>query len=163
MVGRFGIAAWVACMLWVAVPAQAGKADNLEALTAYQSGNYERAMKLFRPLAEQGDPQAQYYLGRMYEKGQGVAKDNEKLAQWYRRSADNGYAKAQYKLAVGYALGLAGVEQDDAEAVKWLQRSAEGGYRRAQRVLARAYSEGRFGLPRDRRQAEYWTRKATRP
>jgi TPR repeat protein len=160
--GRFGIIALVASVLLVSAPAQSGGPNNLEALTAYQSGDYERAMKLFRPLAEQGDPQAQYYVGRMYEKGQGVAKDTEKLALWYRRSAENGYARAQYKLAVGYAFGLAGAEQDDAEAVKWLKLSAEGGYRRAQKVLARGYTEGRLGLPRDPRQAEYWNRKAAR-
>ncbi|BAU48549.1 Sel1 repeat-containing protein [Sulfurifustis variabilis] len=159
---RFGIIAVIASCLVLAVTADAGGSPHADALTAYQSADYERAMKLFRPLAEQGDPQAEYYVGRMYEKGQGVEKDNEQMALWYRRSAEKGYARAQYKLAVGYAFGLGGAEQDDAEAVKWLKRSAEGGYRRAQKTLARGYSEGRFGLPRDPRQAEYWNRKAAR-
>lgn len=135
----------------------AGKSD---ALAAYQTGNYVEAVRLFRALAEQGDPEAQYYLGYMYEKGQGVPKDHERMRTWYQRAADAGNAKAQYKVAVGYAFGLGGLPQSDEDATKWLHQSAANGYRRAQKILGRAYAEGRFGLPRDAKQAEYWMRKS---
>lgn len=148
----------VALLGSVAIPAFAEKSD---ALAAYQTGNYREAVRLFRPLAERGDPEAQYYLGYMYEKGQGVAKDHERMRTWYQRSADNNYAKAQYKVAVGYAFGLGGLPQSDEDATKWLHQSAANGYRRAQKVLGRAYAEGRFGLPRDAKLAEYWSKKAS--
>ncbi len=117
-------------------------------------------MRLYKPLAEQGDAEAQYYIGHMYEKGEGVRKNEREVAKWYRRSAEGGYAPAQYRLAVGYAFGLAGLSKDQDEATKWLRRSAEGGYKKAQKILSRAYAEGRFGLPVDRKQAEYWSQKA---
>lgn len=146
--------------LLVAVPLVPSAAGHAEALAAYQKQRYREAMRLFRPLAEQGDPQAQYYVGRMYEKGEGVRKDSDQVRRWYRRSAEAGYAPAQYRVAVGYAYGLAGLPRDHGEAVKWLRKSAEGGYRRAQKTLGRAYAEGRFGLTVDEQQAEYWTKKA---
>ena len=135
-------------------------ADKSDALAAYQSGNYKEAARQFRPLAENGDVEAAYYLGYMHEKGQGVAKDNERMRKWYQRAADAGHAKAQYKVAVGYAFGLGGLAQSDEDAAKWLQQSAENGYKRAQKTLGRAYAEGRYGLPRDAKQAEYWSKKA---
>ncbi len=139
----------------------AARADgHPEALAAYHQQNYREAMRLFRPLAEQGDPQAQYYIGRMYEKGEGVHKDPDQVRRWYRRSAEAGYAPAQYRMAVGYAYGLAGLPRDHGEAVKWLRKSGEGGYKRAQKELGRAYAGGRLGLPVDEQQAEYWTKKA---
>jgi uncharacterized protein len=131
-----------------------------EAVAAYDGKNYRDALRLFRPLAEKGNPEAQYYIGRMYEKGQGVSKDKAQTIYWYRKSAEGGYAKSQYRLAVGYAFGLAGLPTDDEEAVKWLHKSAEGGYQRAQKNLSRAYAEGRFGLPKDQIKAAYWAKKA---
>jgi TPR repeat protein len=42
------------------------------------------------PLAEQGDDSAQYNLGVMYEKGQGVLQDYEESVKWYRKAARKG-------------------------------------------------------------------------
>lgn len=153
-------AAAAALSLMLAVGAPAASANGPDPVAAYEAGNYAEALRLFRPRAERGDAQAQYHLGLMYEKGHGVAKDKERMRTWYQRAAQGGHAKAQYKVAVGYAFGLAGMPRSDADAVKWLQQSAENGYKRAQRMLGRAYAEGRFGLPRDSEQAEYWSKKA---
>ena len=140
--------------------AQQAAAGSAEGRTAYHAKDYRTAMRQFRPLAEQGDPEAQYYVGRMYEKGQGVPRNEREVAKWYRRAADAGYAPAQYRVAVGHAFGYAGLRRDQGEAVKWLRKSAEGGYKRAQKTLGRAYAEGRFGLPVDEQQAEYWIKQA---
>lgn len=131
-----------------------------QALAAYQAKNFREAMRLYKPLAEQGDAEAAYYVGRMYEKGEGVRKDEREVVRWYLKSADGGYAPAQYRVAVGYAYGLAGLPKDQDEAMKWLRRSAEGGHKKAQKILSRAYAEGRFGLPVDQKQADYWSQKA---
>lgn len=151
------LARLAAGLLAVSLPAAA---DLGAGQAAYDARNYREALRLFRPLAEQGDVRAQYYLGRMYEKGQGVREDVGQARLWYARAAEGGHAPAQYRVAAAYAFGLGGLERDHAAATLWLQRSAEGGYKRAQRVLARAYAEGRFGLPVDERRAEYWRRKA---
>ncbi|HEX7044448.1 MAG TPA: tetratricopeptide repeat protein [Burkholderiales bacterium] len=145
------LAGVAALMLAISVPVAADVAAGRAACDAH---SYREALRLFRPLAEQGDVQAQYYLGRMYEKGQGVRKNAAQARKWYTRAAEGGTAPAQYRVAVAHACGLGGLERDRAAAVAWLQRSAEGGYKRAQRVLAGAYAEGRSGLPVDARRAE---------
>lgn len=150
----------VALVASVSIPVWGHAAGDPQALVAYQSKNFREAMRLYRPLAEKGDPEAQYYVGRMYEKGQGVRKDQAEVVKWYRKAAEGGYAAAQYRLAVGYAYGLAGLSRDHDTAVRWLRRAAEGGHKKAQKYLGRAYADGRFGLPVDDKQAEYWTKRA---
>ena len=82
-------------------------------MAAYESKDYATALKLWRPLAEQGDAQAQYNLGIMYDNGQGVPQDDAEAVKWYRKAAEQGIAKAQYNLGVMYANGR-GVPQDYA-------------------------------------------------
>lgn len=79
-------------------------------------------MKLLRPLAEQGDAGAEYNLGVMYGKGQGVQKDLAEAVKWYRLAAAQGVGAAQSNLGQLYANGQ-GVSQDYVEAAKWLPRA----------------------------------------
>jgi TPR repeat protein len=66
---------------------------------------FQKAFEYFRQKAEQGAPEAQNRLGKCYENGYGVAK-NEKLAvRWYRRAAKQGYWLAQLNLSCCYAKG----------------------------------------------------------
>jgi uncharacterized protein len=68
------------------------------AVTAYNRGEYATALRQFRPLAEQGNVLAQYSLGLMYSKGQGVTQNYAEAAKWYRKAADQGDDEAQYEL-----------------------------------------------------------------
>ena len=63
-----------------------------------------------------------------------MLEDDREAVKWYRKAAEQGYAKAQYNLGVMYFKGE-GVA-DDAEAVKWYRKSAEQGFAFAQRNLA---------------------------
>src|ERR1700758_4021052 len=47
-------------------------------------------------MADSGEPEAQYWLGRIYESGTLLPLDKEKSAYWYRKSAEQGYASAEY-------------------------------------------------------------------
>ena len=89
-----------------------------DGVAAYERGDYATALRLWRPLAEEGDALAQYNLGLMYGKGEGVPQDDAEAVKWYRLAAEQGFAKAQLNLGFMYARGR-GVPQDDAEAVKW--------------------------------------------
>ncbi len=51
------------------------RADYRSAVSAYENGAYEAALGEFRPLAQSGDPAAQYHLGLMFKDGRGVQKD----------------------------------------------------------------------------------------
>jgi len=94
------------------------KDDFQNAQDAYDRQDYETAYKLILPLAEQGDAQAQYNLGVMYDKGQGVPQDYKEAVKWYRLSAEQGNASAQHNLALMYAKGQ-GVPQDYVLAHMW--------------------------------------------
>ena len=74
--------------------------------------------------AEQGNAQAQFNLGVMYDQGQGVRQDDAQAAQWFRKAVEQGVAEAQYNLGVMYANGK-GVHQDYAQAVQWYRKAAE--------------------------------------
>jgi len=58
---------------WVG-PAAASSFEDAE--VAFRKGDYAMALRLFQPLAEQGDAAAQMFLGMMYSKGQGVPQDH---------------------------------------------------------------------------------------
>ena len=92
-------------------------ADFQKGLTAAQSGDFAIALREWKPLAEQGDADAQYNLGLMYDNGQGVPQNYKTAVKWYSLAAEQGDADAQYNLGWMYRNGQ-GVPQDDKTAVK---------------------------------------------
>ena len=76
--------------------------------------------------AEQGFTGAQYNLGLMYDKGQGVAQDYKEAVKWLRKAAEQGDAEAQTVLGLMYSEGL-GVAQDYKSAHMWLNIAAASG------------------------------------
>jgi TPR repeat protein len=49
---------------------------------AFNREDYALALQIIRPLAEKGNPAAQYALGSMYSLGQGVSRDEGKAIKW---------------------------------------------------------------------------------
>ena len=125
-----------------------------EGLAAHQAGDYNTALKEWRPLAEQGNAITQYNLALMYKNGEGIAEDNVEAAKWYQRAAEQGYASAQNNLGLKYAQGE-GVSEDYAEAIKWWRLSAEQGNTLAQNGLGVLYETGE-GVRQDNIQAHMW-------
>lgn len=122
---------------------------------AYQKGDYATALRLLRPLAEEGDVQAQLILGLMYDHGRGVEANDPEAMKWFRRAADQGDARAQFNLATAYAEGH-GVPQDYAQAVKWYRRAAEQNHAQAQYNLGLLYARGEAVVPQDNVRAHMW-------
>jgi hypothetical protein len=90
---------------------------------ALDRSNYATALKVWLPLAEQGDPAAQVYVGEIFEKGLGVKPDYAAAAVWYRRAAEKGYSRAAINLGSLYEQGL-GVPKDPTQALNWYRRAA---------------------------------------
>jgi len=90
---------------------------------SFDRSNYATALKVWLPLAEQGDQAAQTYVGEIFEKGLGVQPDYTVAATWYRRAAERGYARAALNLGNLYERGL-GVPRDTAQALNWYRRAA---------------------------------------
>src|SRR6478672_10728140 len=72
------------------------------------------------------DAKALYAEGKRYIKGDGVAQDHTKAAEYLRQSAELGYAFAQNDLGALYAKGW-GVKQDYDKAARWYRKAAENG------------------------------------
>jgi len=108
--------------------------DLQDGLDAARKGDYQTAYRLWLPLAEQGLAPAQFNLGHMYEKGQGIPQDYKEAVKWWRLAAKQGHVKAQVLLGAMYSLGK-GVTQDDTEAAKWLRLAAEQGDTEAKGLL----------------------------
>lgn len=94
-------------------------ADSLsDANRVYDTGDYEKAAKLYSPLAKDGNAEAQYNLGMMYRAGRGVPRDIKEAAKWYRLAAEQGNPLAQFNLGWMYASGK-GVPQDYVRSRMW--------------------------------------------
>ena len=102
--------------------------------TASRNGECAEALRLLRSLVEQGDVDAQFSLGVMYECGLGVTKNDAEALKWFQLAAKQGVAIAQRNLGALYANGR-GVMQNDVEALKWYSLAAEQGNAQAQRNL----------------------------
>ena len=107
-----------------------------------------------RQAAEQGDATAQFNLGGMYAKGEGVPKDDAEAVRWCRLAAEQGLANAQFNLGFMYSEGR-GVLKDDAEAVRWFRLAAEQGHANAQHGLGVMYDNGE-GVLKDSVLAHMW-------
>ena len=66
-----------------------------DGMAAYNRGDYLPAMKLFRPLAREGNPRAAATIGAMYRKGQGVARSSAHAFMWLSIAAARGDAVAK--------------------------------------------------------------------
>ena len=115
--------------------------DYQDGRTAYNRGDYATALKELRPLAEQGHAGAQYFVGYMYYKGQGVDQDGEEAVKWLRKSAEQGDVKAQLRLGMMFRLGLT-VPKNYAKAEKWLRKATEQGDAKARYNLGLMYYKG---------------------
>ena len=104
--------------------------DYQDGWDAYERKDYKTAYKLWLPLAEQGDVEAQYNLGVMYYKGEGVSKDYKEAVKWFRLSAEKTYAGSQNNLGGMYYKGQ-GVPKDYALAHMWFNLSGSNGYKDA--------------------------------
>ena len=128
--------------------------DFKKGVAAHEAKNYPEAMRWFRKAAEQGNAEAQVYLGFMYQNGRGVKRDDREAVRWHRKAAEQGEARAQFNLGFMYQNGR-GVKRDDREALRWYRKAAEQGNAEAQVYLGFMYQNGR-GVAQDYVQAHKW-------
>lgn len=128
-------------------------------LSAYERGDYAEAMNQWLPLAERGDPEAQYRIGRLYYYGRGVGQDYAQAGEWYLRAAEQGHARSQSNVGVMYEEGR-GFAADDEQAARWYAKAAEQGRAVSQSNLGVMYEEGRGVVQSDQRAAELYSAAA---
>ena len=90
---------------------------------SFDRSNYATALKIWLPQAKEGNPEAQTYVGEIYEKGLGIQADYTIAAEWYRRAAEQGHSRAQINLGYLYEGGL-GVERNLTTAMNWYRQAS---------------------------------------
>ncbi|MEL0083943.1 MAG: tetratricopeptide repeat protein [Gammaproteobacteria bacterium] len=124
-------------------------AEQLEdGITAFEMQEYDKAMNLIKPLAEQGDPEAQYFMGTFYWYGSGVTRSSPIAQKWFTKAystwlaaAEQGDATAMVEVSRMVNSGL-GTERDAEQALKWIHKALANGAIEAHGVLGDMYMEG---------------------
>ena len=111
--------------------------DVRAGIDAWTAQNYDQAVQIWRPLADRGDPDAQYNIAQAYFLGRGVPQNMVLAEQWYERAARQGHPEATANY--GLLLFQNGRRQ---EALPFITRAADAGDPRAQYVLGTALFNG---------------------
>jgi len=110
-------------------------------------------------LAEQGNAEAQYKVGEMYETGRGVDQDREKAREWYTKAAKQDHPKSRYRLLF-LDIQKSGMNVERKQQLTQLQKDANSGVGDAQYFLGKMYAAG-VGVPKNISNAQTWLSKAT--
>ena len=99
-------------------PAVAGPFED--GVAAHDKGDYAAALRLWRPIAEQGDASAQYNLGQMYRNGQGVPQDYIQAHMWFNlATAQNDANAAKNRDIVAAKMAPAQIAEAQKMAREW--------------------------------------------
>jgi cell division septation protein DedD len=124
-------------------PDPTGANDARAGVEAWRAQDYEGAVRIWRPLADRGDADAQFNLAQAYFLGRGLPQNMTLAEQWYARAARGGHEEAQANY--GLLLFQNGRQR---EAMPWIERAANRGDPRAQYVLGTALFNGDL-VPQD--------------
>ena len=141
----------------LASPVLAGPLED--GLEAYKKRDWDKALKLLKPLADEGNIVAQERIGRLYERGKAGPADFRVALEWYRKAADQGDALAQGHVGRIYRSGGFNGRADFATALRYYREAAAKGVAVAQLGLGSMYKDGE-GVPENEADAVAWFRKA---
>lgn len=139
------------------VPAAWAAQGGGRCVPLYNKGDFAHAYSVCHRDAGLGDPGAQFILGRMFEQGEGVKRDEKRALAWYLKAARQGYDFAQYYVGHMYYKGL-GTKRDYHEAYLWTLKAAHQGFVPAYYNLGLQYQYG-DGVKQNPVQAVSWYRK----
>lgn len=123
-------------------------------LATYADGLFDFQMKL----AKDGNTEAQFKVGEMYETGFGVKQDRVEAEKWIKKAADKGHETAGFKLLY-WDVEKNGLKGGNKEKVDALVKKAEGGNAQAQYYVGKMRANG-VGLKKDADKAIGWLNKA---
>ena len=140
--------------VFLVIPVAVVGADLQKGLDAFSVGDYETALAECQPLADEGNVEAMFCVGRMYANGFGVPMDDALALKWYGLAAGEGHSEALYNLALMYANGW-GVDMNDVPAAGYYRLAAGFGWVPAQTAMGFCYKHG-AGVERDLVKAHMW-------
>lgn len=157
---RYFIVLMFTLVVCMAASAQSAEKLYREGKEFYDAKKYTEAIPKLKAAAEKGHKKAQYRLGHCYDKGYGVAENDETAFLWYSKAAKQGYHKAQYEMGKAYKDGE-GVAKDRKIAVEYFIKAAQQDNADAQYQLGKAYMKGK-GITADQKKARTWLRRAVK-
>ena len=144
VLGAIGAVVAMTILQVVIVEASGGSASAYDrGVEAFGRGDYSSAREFFEPLARNGDPDAQVFMGYIENEAHHFAAS----LNWYRLAAEQGSPSAQYNIGMDYQQGT-GVKQNYVAAAEWFKRAADIGQPEAQFRLGMLYLKG-MGVPQD--------------
>ena len=96
----------------------------------------DELFQLINQPARRGNTEAQFYLGKMFQSGNGISKNESEALNWFKRSAGRNNVNAQYELGLIYQHGK-GVKTNINTAKKWYKKCADQGHYDAQNILTK--------------------------
>ena len=127
-------------------------------IAAFEAKEFRRSLQLLQPLAESGEPEAQYRVAVQYQAGLGVVANPMQAYHWMRAAAEQDHALALHGLGIMFLYGEC-VAKNEREAARWLQRAADRGLEGSMAALAEMYAHGR-GVEKDPEKARALYRAA---
>jgi hypothetical protein len=131
----------------------------IDGLEADAKGDFADSFAGFSALANAGDPYAAWVLGKFYQGGREVSRDQAQAERWYREAAARGYLQAKYRLSL---IEKRGWSEFYSQEVKWLKEDAEAGIVDAQHALGAYHMSGRGANLNASEAAKWWKLSARR-
>ena len=128
--------------------------------SAYTRGDYSLAFRAFTPLANEGNAEAQTFIGSLYENGLGVIKDEKNALDWYEKAGKAGNAKGQHNAGIFYYTGR-GVAVNYPAAYEWFLKATNNDYAPSQYMIGLMYHQG-HGVAINFERARTWFLKAAK-
>jgi hypothetical protein len=119
-------------------------------IAAFEARDFTTAVRMLGPLADAGNPEAQYRMAIMMQNGLGAVRNELQAFRYMKAAAEAGLGLAQHGLGFMYMQG---------ECIEWFEKAAEQGLQGAMTTLGMMYREGN-GVARDEEKAREWFRKA---
>ncbi len=126
--------------------------------TLYDRGHKKEAFDLFLLAANQGNPVAQFRVGKYYLNRQIGLDDDREALRWFKMAVEQGSRDAMNDLGYMHYYGI-GVSKNDAEAVKLIYLAADKGNKDAMKNMSAVYKDGIGGMPKDEAESAKWRDK----
>ncbi len=126
----------IAGFLLLSSAAVSTHAEDLEdAVAAMRIGDFAEAYCIMRPLAENGDADAQYNIGWMYLNGYGLRINDSLALTWWKKASEQGHSDASFSIGMLYSLGEGEVPKDSDKAIDYYLIAADDGHEDAIAIL----------------------------
>lgn len=109
--------------------------DLDDAVEAMRTGDFAEAYCIMRPLADDGDSDAQYNIGWMYLNGYGLRVNDSLALEWWEKASEQGNADASFSIGMLYSLGDGEIRKDTKTAIDYYLHAVEGGQEDAVAIL----------------------------